>query len=263
MENKKIIPWLNHGITLTLIPIVGLIIAYVFEVGYLSYYGVPHYLIKLDINQIFVGVFLTILFISLVIISIAYIAHLTTSPSFWTRVFSSALQYCFLIFLLMLLVPNKDINKYLLFSILFTLNIGACYFEEKQNLKKTIVEKEDKSSSLENKETNNLDSEYQLQDKFFKKISASLKTFVFTLVLLLLIIHQLGYRIAESKAMHWVTSDDNKTFLVAMYGDMAIFKKVDDSNVLLDDVIIKKIGESDPTKMKRVKFNVYNSFSKK
>jgi hypothetical protein len=222
---------LPSGRLAALVPFLGTVTAYIFEYGYVSFYGIPPSLIQVDLTRILkasAGILLFFVPSIMVLVKLTELAnHETRRISFLGRilrifVISSVLAWLF--------EGSTPWWKFVAAACVLQLLWEAyAYFFEGEKADPTPPEH---TAS----EPNSL---YSLADSY-----VVIPTAIFFLTAL--IVFAIGHRYAGFQDTHWISPDKKDMLLVSTYGDTAIFKKFNPSSRdIHDEVLIRKFSDSD------------------
>lgn len=226
----------SEGVFLAIFPFVGYYMAFVFEVGWLDFYGVPYDLIRIDIPQL---IFSSISFAFLcVLLNVVFDAMVVLFAL--GGVFAQALTMPLVcsVFLggVMLMVPGHSEKWYVLFLFFAFFSVArllAPFCNKKYNgsymetIRAEVSEEEVQSIARRN------------NYNFF-----NLKLILAVLFFGSFTVFSLGRWWAENKVNYYVVDDDFSSVMVANYGDIFIFKKIDLTlKKIGDGVIVVKLGD--------------------
>ncbi len=236
MKGKKKSSLLDKSLVLAGLPFWGYSIAYVFEVGYLSFFNLPNYLIRLSIENVIVTTFILTLLISVYSFLIAeYIIFPIVLPGILNKQnpidysFRIIIAIYFIIYLPFLaLSTNSDITQFITSSIFILITLLVYYFLFPIFLyKNKKISYQNKVAEL-TKEDNRIIT--------FMDFLLSQQALKYTLGLLLIIVSlmlsfAIGKKYASIKSDFLIFTKDHKDFaIVQMYQNDKIGVEIDVKN---------------------------------
>lgn len=247
----------SNNLIVACVPLLGYLLAYTYQSGYLDFYDIPSTFIQIDLVRVVkaslaVAFALVLLFI-LINVTKELLSH---SHPFWKvigKAFSIGI-FLGLIFLLDISTTETDIKQigiivsaFILLTLvppLFKWHSGKTYWE------KVSIELETEAAENANEK------------------GASTISNIIGLALLLIyafmFVKSLGMREAKNQTEWWVLKDRPEMLMVAAYGDTVILKKINlISKEITDELEVMKMSDTTPLRITLVSLGELNTKSLK
>lgn len=237
----------DNSLIIAMVPLLGYLLAYAYDSGYLSYCDVPSIFIQVDLVRVLkasLAVALA-LFLLVCVVGFARVLLLHAHP-FWRIVGKAVVIGIFLGLLLVLDISatQNDLKRigglmgiFILLDLIppaFSKIPDKNYWKNYWVRVSSQLDSDAKSSSLD------------------KNASFLSKVIGFSILILFsfMFVNSLGMREAKSQTDWWVLKDRPDMLIVTTYGDTVILKKINPTTKeTMDDVEIIKISESNPLKI--------------
>lgn len=241
----------GEGFVLATIPFIGSLVAFVFEAGYLSFYGVPWTFIQLDFTRVVWASGYVVFMLLPYLMAFSFLVKLLTASHPIFRIFLVVLIPPLLIGALLALSPFA-IHQWWWVPILLWGLLAIQFFLL------PFIFKKDGGSYLDRvkadlRDFSNPKSPSPLSDSIDNKVLPTV-SLMFVLALVTFII---GKNFAKNEAEHWVLSDRPDMLMVRNYGDTVLLKRVSLSTRELTNTLeIVKVSDSKNLDLKKVMLGI-------
>ncbi len=234
----------SEGILLAAIPFAGSLIAFCFEVGYLSYFDVPAEYIEVGFNRIFVATSILSLPVALLWIYLAQIIRFYEATDPLWHVIARSMVYTLMPLIVALIL------RWSLFMPLgmFAIFVAAYLIPPALKPHREISYWERVRSEIKNE--GNMPRMKKSRSGQFADILFIPLTVIFFLSAFC---GYLGYSAASVATWHWVLEENPQSIVVRKYGDLFILKQFDPaSRTLGDSIQLRKLGDGNEIRLKKV-----------
>ena len=230
----------NESYLLAVIPFMGSFLAFLFEVGFLTYYEVPITFIQLDFTRIVTAIGLIAIMLSTLLFLFEFAILISEGSHPLKKIIGKTLIIIILLSSFLILIPDHP-EKW------WFIAIAACY-----PIIFTLLPAIPKSSTSNNywDRVSLLINSSKDKIKTGKANQLTLKDILALTLFGSIWVSLLGINYAQDKISYWVLNNQPDMVLVANYGDTLIFKKVLlTTNEITDHLELYKLNDSTPIKM--------------
>jgi len=239
---------LTEGLLLAAVPIVGSFIAYLYEFGYVGYFRVPPSFIQLDVTRILAATAVIVISATVYLAILASVADVAMGRNPIIRSLGRSLLFAFFWLPFLLLVPDTP-STWLSLAVLaavplfgellpplFKRGTGLRYMERLTESEEVYRANRDRSFKT-------------IGQAFGAVILVPVGGILFASFLVVL----LGNSWARNQTTFWALADQPDAIMIAHYGDVALFKRVDiTSKSVTDELLIYKLSSSAPLRLKQI-----------
>ncbi|HCE6866806.1 TPA: hypothetical protein NHP29_003399 [Pseudomonas aeruginosa] len=240
--NKSIGDFISSESTLiAIIPFMGAYIAFVFEAGYASFFGVPIVLIQVDLVKIIISSAGVLLAIYLFLTVLGFIRTLVKGEHPIRRAFAFPLAATLVLSLFVIFspIPYKIIIVASLFVVFCVSTFLPPLFKSADG--KGYVQRLEDHIKRERSSSGGAEGLFRNLTEFF--------AFFFVASLF---IFKAGNAIAGDKTLYYVLKESPGNVFVSNYGENMVFSVADGSD-LVGEIVIVKLSDSSPISLVRKK----------
>lgn len=235
---SKLPKYITEGVIITLVPIIGYSLKFIYEYAYGRYFAIPPELISFSLSSIFPTLFIVILFISFVIYQVGTVFHYSDKKmNFIQIVFRNISILVILSPITYIISPDK--LYYLLFLAPASFLILRHFVLPLvwHNKTKGYI---NKTNEHFNKAATSSDT---VIDKLFNFGMYQISTIPILSIGLFIMTGIYGYQCAQKQETFWVDSKDSTAVVVRFIDDKAIFIRIIGGK-MTGDFWVKGLSES-------------------
>lgn len=239
--------FLTEGTLLATVPIVASFFAYLFEFGYVKHFDIPASFIQLDITRILTATAVIIFAAAIFLIALAPAADVAMSGNPIQRAVGRAMLFAIFWVPLFFLIENstKWIGLAVMICLVLLGDLVPPLFNRKSGLKYL-----DRLSAAEEEVRQNQSSTYRNSKELVGRLVLTPVSFFFFVSFLVIL---LGSGLAKIQSSYWVLAQEPNAVLVAQYGELALFKRVDlATKEITGELLIIKFSDSTSLKLNQI-----------